>query len=318
MDHWTSYWRSGQALSSFAEGDAALGYQDDVIGLWQRTWAELPVQAELLDVGTGNGALAVALAKYAVAAGKPWQISGIDLADIKPASDMQQAAAAKPLLQQITFYSNCSIERTSFKDEQFDGIYSQFGLEYADWDASLPELYRITKSSGHVVALLHTSESELSQDSALGIRILSHCLQQSPLVSLAEQLLTRSEYLLQHQQSIVTDASFQQLNQALLTEVKALQQQYNAANAAVWFQDVLSRLAPLVHQLQPGNLQRLQQSFEQLEQHRLRLLDQQMATIDPVKAEQIMALARSYGWQARMQLIELESGPFALSLELNK
>ncbi|MCH8538214.1 MAG: class I SAM-dependent methyltransferase [Alkalimonas sp.] len=318
MTHWTSYWRSGQALSSFAEGEAAFGYPDDVLQVWQQIWTELPEQAEVLDVGTGNGALAVAMAQYSANTAKSWQITGIDLADIKPASDIPQVAALQALLQQIAFFGNCGIEKTPFKDEQFDGIYSQFGLEYANWNASLQELHRICKPGGQVIALLHSCESELSQDCALGISILSHCLQQSPLVTLAEQLLTRSEFLLHHKQSIATDEPFQQLNQALLTEVKALQQRYSTGNAAIWFQDVLSRLAPLVHQLQPGNLQRFQHSFAQLEQHRLRLLDQQKATIDQTKSNEIMALARHYGWKVTMRSVELDAGPFAMRLELSK
>lgn len=318
MTPWTSYWRNSHALSSFAEGDAAFGYPDELLKQWHQLWSVLPAKANLLDVGTGNGALAVALAEQSHSQGNNWQVTGIDLADIQPTTDLNLSHRLTTRLRQITFLGNCSVEQTPFDDQQFDAVFSQFGLEYADWASSLPELHRITKPSGSVVAFLHHSESGLSKDCELGAQILTHCLQQSPLMRLAEQLLERSEQLLSSAQSITTDSVFQQLNQALLAEVKSLQQDYGSEQAVIWFQDVLSRLVPLVHQLQSGNLQRFHLSFAQLELHRQRLLDQQRATIDASKSEMILGIAQQCGWQGRIRTIEVYSEPFALCLALYK
>lgn len=318
MTHWTSYWRNSHALSSFAEGDAAFGYPQALLTQWHQIWSGLPTGAQLLDVGTGNGALAVGLVELSQSLGKNWKVTGIDLADIRPVTDISHSNRLSSMLDQITFVGNCGVEHTPFLDQHFDAVFSQFGLEYADWAASLRELYRITKATGSVVAFLHHSESSLSQDSKLGIQILTDCLQQSPLRRLAEQLLSRSETLLSRQQSIATDPAFQQLNQALLAEVNSLKQRYGSESAAVWFQDVLSRLVPLVHQVRPGNLLRFQQSFGQLEMHRQRLLDQEQATIDFAKTESILLLARQNGWHARVRNIEICAEPFALCMELRK
>lgn len=59
MKHWTNYWRNSGALNSFAEGRVAKGYDGDVKKFWDDKFSLFPTQGEIVDLGTGNGALAI-------------------------------------------------------------------------------------------------------------------------------------------------------------------------------------------------------------------------------------------------------------------
>ena len=99
-------------------------------------FAELPEGARILDLATGNGAIAV----LAVEAGKGFAVTGADLAAVEPSAFVTQNRAE---LDQITFLASTPAEALPLPDASIDAIVSQYGVEYSDLSRSLPEAVRV-------------------------------------------------------------------------------------------------------------------------------------------------------------------------------
>ena len=86
---WDSFWRYDR-LSSFHAAPGAPNYGPPVADGWRAFFRSLPDGAQVLDLATGNGAIAV----LAVEADKHFIVAGTDLADVRPADFVTTARAA--------------------------------------------------------------------------------------------------------------------------------------------------------------------------------------------------------------------------------
>ena len=69
--------------------------------------------------------------------------------------------------------TRASVERTPYRDEQFDGVYSSSVLEYvADLEVALRELHRVVRRDGHLV---------FNMPNAFSIFRMTHALVRLPL-----------------------------------------------------------------------------------------------------------------------------------------
>ena len=146
--HWTAYWSRGRAEVMSIDtptGPRAL----DTSALWSGFFETFPAGARLLDLATGSGEVA----RYAQAAG-PFDVTGVDYADI-PA---KAAGEAGP-----TFIGGVAAEALPFEASTFDGISSQFGIEYADHRPALAELSRVLKPGGRARLVVHHADSVITQ-----------------------------------------------------------------------------------------------------------------------------------------------------------
>ena len=84
MQHWTDYWKNTNALNSFAEGEQGSGYSNEIADFWNSQFKSLSKGSTLVDLGTGNGAVAVLAQLYSEANQSNFQVYGIDAADIPP------------------------------------------------------------------------------------------------------------------------------------------------------------------------------------------------------------------------------------------
>ena len=89
----------------------------------------LPDGARILDIATGNGAIATLAAEVAEAGQKTFFLAATDLAEINP--DVKGGARSSRLRKRIQFHSHTPCERQPFDDASFDCVTSQFGFEYA-------------------------------------------------------------------------------------------------------------------------------------------------------------------------------------------
>jgi hypothetical protein len=82
------------------------------------------------------------------------------LKSLEPAKYLSQASQ----LASVRFLPDVDICELPFEPESFDGVSSQFGLEYASMHEACSSAVRVLKKSGSIRLLMH------HEDSALGHR----------------------------------------------------------------------------------------------------------------------------------------------------
>ena len=165
-------------------------YDGELRDFWFEQFEALPPEAQILDLGTGNGALALLAAEYAVNKERAWQIAGVDSAKIDPMG-VVAARCSKAMIEKTRFLSDTPIEATGLPEASIDLAMSQFGFEYAEPEAAVAEVARIMKPSGRFVAMVHVENSVLHKQALDGISQVDDCLASNlhePLVRLVRRV----------------------------------------------------------------------------------------------------------------------------------
>ncbi|MCT8126793.1 class I SAM-dependent methyltransferase [Alishewanella sp. BS5-314] len=313
MEHWTAYWQATTSLNSFAEGEAATGYQGELAHFWQTQLADLPNDALIADLGTGNGALALLLAEQRLLQQKEWRILALDAAAIRPQAGLAQQPRYAELAATIRFYPQIAMEQLPFARKSMDLLVSQFALEYSKLELSLAEAVRVLKPGGRLVAIMHSHETALAKDSALALSVMTALNAGNGILDRIQQLLQLVTHLYAQQQLPEHNAGFIQANRQLLTQVKQYQQQLSVAELD-WFQYLFAPFAALLFQPKAENNQQFLLLRQQLNYYRQRLADQQAACITPLRRQLIDQLMQQLGWQTSWQELRVERELFGLSL----
>jgi len=143
---WDQYWRDGRLASCGGEGGAA--YQAAITESWRAFFRALPEGSRILDVCTGNGAIARVAEDTARAQGIRFEIEAFDGAVI---------AASDPG-GMIHFRSRVRAESLPYAEAAFDVVVGQYGLEYTAMEQSLPELARVSAPDCRVRLMTHARE----------------------------------------------------------------------------------------------------------------------------------------------------------------
>ena len=185
---WTRYWQSG-TVTTF-HGRFANNYDGVVRSYWHGIFDQLPGDARIIDLGTGNGAVALLAARYSHRRQRDFTISAVDFADIDPVRQLAGKAAARHL-PRIRFLRRTRIERTTLPDSTLDLAMSQFGFEYAPADEAVAEVDRILKRCGGLfAAMIHHADSAIVRQAKDGIAQAAIC-EQSGLQPLVRKLHRR-------------------------------------------------------------------------------------------------------------------------------
>ena len=158
---WDRFW-SYDRLSSFGTGSGAGNYGEHIAVGWRAFFASLPARARVLDLATGNGAIAV----LAIKAGDTLRVTGADLAAIKPAAFVSRG---KRQLEKVRFLANTPAEDLPLKDASFDAVVSQYGVEYSQMDRSLPEAARVLAAGGRLRFAVHAAEGSVAANTRRAI-----------------------------------------------------------------------------------------------------------------------------------------------------
>jgi SAM-dependent methyltransferase len=151
---WDRFW-SYDRLSSFGTGKGSGNYDEPIAAGWRSFFAALPPRARVLDIATGNGAIAV----IAVEAGEQLKVTGADLAAVRPADFVSKNKGA---LGKIRFVGGAPAEKMPFDGGSFDAVVSQYGIEYSDLKRSLPEAVRALAAGGRLRFACHAAEGEVA------------------------------------------------------------------------------------------------------------------------------------------------------------
>jgi ubiquinone/menaquinone biosynthesis C-methylase UbiE len=157
MEQWSRFWRQG-FITTFGVGKAA-NYEGAVREFWVKCFAELPEGARILDIATGNGAIATIAAEISEAQHKDFFLAATDLAEIHQA--VKGGSQLSRLRNRIHFHSHTPCEQQPFADDSFDCVTSQVGFEYSDVRMTLAEVRRILAPGGQFRAISHHADSRL-------------------------------------------------------------------------------------------------------------------------------------------------------------
>ncbi|MCH9025606.1 MAG: class I SAM-dependent methyltransferase [Proteobacteria bacterium] len=156
QDFWGEYWAAGP-LTSMVDGFET-NYQGELRDRWLKFFSVFPARSRLLDIGTGNGAIAMLAAEYSRSEQRDFELHGADRASIDPRRSLKEKAA---LVDSITFHSAASAENLPFVDQWFDGVSGQYAFEYTRHADALAELWRVLKPGGRTCFIMHDHGSEV-------------------------------------------------------------------------------------------------------------------------------------------------------------
>lgn len=186
IEQWDRYWAYGglHSFSQVADGN----YRGAIADFWREHFLGLADGMHVVDIATGNGAVAVLALAAADEAGVGVEISGVDLANIDPVSHVEDDAL-RASLRRIRFHPRTPLERLPFDDSSVDMVCSQYGLEYGDRPAAVHEIGRVCTKPATVTLVLHHERSVPLQASAEEISYLDFVLDEAKLWLHARNLL---------------------------------------------------------------------------------------------------------------------------------
>jgi len=157
-EHWSDYWSRG-CLTSLPQ-DFAANYDGEVAEFWHAAFRAMPSGGRMIDLCTGNGAIALLAAGFARAIAQPMQITAVDAAQVNPEFIAERFPDQARLLEDIRFISPCRIEELEL-EAQFDLATSQYGIEYCDWEPAAARVAQLLKPGGRLLMVCHAAGSDI-------------------------------------------------------------------------------------------------------------------------------------------------------------
>ena len=156
-DAWSKLWRAGvlHSCSTAIDGN----YDGRIAAFWNARFDGLGSRQRVVDIGTGNGALALLAKQHAEARGIGFDIHGVDAADIDPPRWAGDAAS----FTGIVFHPRTRMDALPFDDGSVALVTSQYAFEYSrPREATLREVFRVIGPTGSAAFLLHSADSLVS------------------------------------------------------------------------------------------------------------------------------------------------------------
>ncbi|MEL7184921.1 MAG: class I SAM-dependent methyltransferase [Pseudomonadota bacterium] len=190
-DQWSDFWQAG-SVTTFM-GRFEQNYDGVVRHFWRKLFAVLPANAQIVDLATGNGALALLALEFSDEYDRNFNITGVDFAATDPRATLK-GRELEAALERIHFLTSTRIEATGLPDGEFDLVCSQFGFEYADIADAVVETARLLKDDKAVfAAMLHHESSVVLQQAKEGVRQDVQCRKSGLLAKVKELLFATAK-----------------------------------------------------------------------------------------------------------------------------
>ena len=297
-DEWAQFWRHGSVTTFERRGNP--NYDGEIRAFWDRQFATLRKGSRVVDLATGNGAVALLAAEYSGAHEMEFVIDALDRADIRPERDVGQAQAARKWLNAVRFRAGAPNESTGLEAECADLVTSQYGFEYSDPAASAKEVMRVLKLGGRIALITHHANSVVVREAREGLEQHHLCLKQEKLLAKARQVVDAmadagtdfEKRLLKH------DSRAEHLRKKLNASVARIQQQarrFSDPGNGIGFilQGLSSIFAPGLDA--PQRRETIRLLHEACDSYRRRMEDLLAATPDTAQFDRLLDHLRSAG-----------------------
>ena len=142
---WSAYWKQmGEAGGCLPGAPPAV--DAELTQQWARFARSFERGARLLDLACGTGAVMRALRH----GNRDLELTGVDYAELP-----------KTRSKSMRLVGSTDIADLPFEDGRFDGLTSQFGIEYADIAAVAPEIARVAKPGATLQFIVHHADSPI-------------------------------------------------------------------------------------------------------------------------------------------------------------
>lgn len=299
-EQWSEYWRKG-TITTF-HGRFGQNYDGKVRDHWHAILDRLPTSARIVDLATGNGAIALLAAQHGRRNDRQFEITAVDYAEIDPPTLFSKTAFAEDL-REIRFLSNTPIEATGLPDDAFDLAVSQFGLEYADADATVAEIARILKPRDAVFAsMIHHGDSAIVRQAREGVEQILAC-EKSGLHAAIRDLLGRLDKLAARGKDAAEDERAKELRTAINRVLAGLNQwgrQFGDPSQIVYY--IENSMATFNPRVSGGmslaeRLAMLRQVAAETEAYKQRMRDLTSAALDDAALAHLVGQIRDAGFE---------------------
>ena len=175
---WDRFW-SYDRLSSFGTGAGSGNYGEPIAAGWRAFFASLPKVGRVLDIATGNGAIAV----MAIEAGDGLRVTGADLAEVKPAAFV---SGNRNALKRVRFLAGAAAEDLPLEE----GVYIQvLGPSY-----ETPAEIRMAERMG-ADAIGMSTAVEVIAARARGVRCLAFSAISNPAAGTTHERLSHADVI---------------------------------------------------------------------------------------------------------------------------
>jgi ubiquinone/menaquinone biosynthesis C-methylase UbiE len=178
-EYWSEYWSQGHK-TSFGN-DFKHCYEGRLQEAWGNVFKAINSKSTVLDLCTGNAAL-LRLAEQDMTNFPEVNFTGVDYANVTASDHFTQ-------LQNIELLFNVNIEKLPLKNNTYDFVISNYGIEYSDLAKSLAEVYRVMSDNGHAIFICHFHDSVFIKNNRQELMMISTMLEKNGVLEVLQGLV---------------------------------------------------------------------------------------------------------------------------------
>nr|WP_276610817.1 class I SAM-dependent methyltransferase [Wenzhouxiangella sp. XN24] len=141
--------------------DFAGNYDGEIAAFWETQFQGVPEGGKVLDLCTGNGAIALLAAGYFLAQQREASVTAVDAAKISLESMARRHPGREAEIAGVTFIDQSPVETLALPDAEYDLVTSQYGIEYCDWAPAAAQAARLLRPGGRLALVCHAASSDI-------------------------------------------------------------------------------------------------------------------------------------------------------------